>query len=336
MSSLLQFTDKGIYCEAGDFYIDPWKPVKRAVITHAHSDHAYRGHHFYLAHHLSLPVLRYRLGADIRVQGLEYEEKIQHQGVNISLYPAGHIIGSSQVRVEQNGEVWVASGDYKTEADGISTPFEPVQCNTFITESTFALPVFQWKPQQQVFAEIENWWQNNREQDVASVLFCYSLGKAQRLLCGLDVSRGPVFAHGAIENINDVLRLSGLKIPQVNRVTVENHKEDFRKALILATVSVQNSSWLRKMAPYSLGNASGWMQIRGNKRRGATDTGFVLSDHADWNGLNHAVKATGAEQVFVTHGYTYQFARWLREQGLDAKEVSAGHRGVVAEDAEIA
>ncbi|MEO6167892.1 MAG: ligase-associated DNA damage response exonuclease [Chitinophagales bacterium] len=334
MPQLLQFTDRGIYCEAGNFYIDPWKPVKRAVITHAHSDHAYRGHDFYLAQQQSVPVMKYRLGEDIQVQSLEYTERIVHNGVTISLHPAGHIIGSSQVRVELAGEVWVASGDYKTEIDGISIPFEPVKCDTFISESTFGLPVYQWKTQQKIFEEIERWWRRNQEENTASVLLCYALGKAQRILCGIDTAIGPIYAHGAIENINEVLRNAGELIPGALRITAENKKEDFRKALILATASVQNTSWLAKLSPYSLGYASGWMQIRGNKRRRAADVGFALSDHADWSGLNNAIAATQARRVFVTHGYTYQFAKWLREKGLDAEEVKTEYEGDVVDEAE--
>ncbi len=334
MSQLLQFTDKGIYCEAGDFYIDPVKPVNRAVITHAHSDHAYRGHQLYLSHRQSVPVMRQRLGAGIQVQSLEYNEQVVHKGVRISLHPAGHIIGSSQVRVEWKGEVWVASGDYKTVDDGISTPFEPVKCNTFITESTFGLPVYRWKSQEIIFSEMENWWKRNRQEGIASIVFCYALGKAQRILCGIDKSVGPIYAHGAIENVNEILRNAGESIPAVSLVTAGNKKEGFRQALILATASVQNTSWLSKMSPYSIGVASGWMQVRGNKRRSAADVGFALSDHADWTGLNDAVKATGAARVLVTHGFTYQLAKWLREQGLDAQEVSTSYHERSQDDAE--
>lgn len=327
MSALLQFTDKGIYCEAGDFYIDPVRPVHRAIITHAHSDHAYRGHALYLAHRQSVPVLRQRLGADIRVQSMEYDEKLVHNGVTVSLHPAGHIIGSSQVRVEWKGEVWVAAGDYKIADDGISVPFEPVRCNTFITESTFALPVYRWKTQEKIFGEMEDWWKRNQQQGIASVLLCYALGKAQRILCGIDNTIGPIYAHGAIENVNELLRKGGAPVPEVRLVSSTDKKDAFRNALILATSSVLNTSWLSGMAPYAIGVASGWMQIRGNKRRGAADIGFALSDHADWPGLNDAVKATGATRVFVTHGFTYQFARWLCEQGLDAREAATSYRG---------
>jgi putative mRNA 3-end processing factor len=333
MPDLLQFTDRGIYCEAGDFYIDPWKPVHRAVITHAHSDHAYRGHDLYLAHRQSIPVLKYRLGDDIHVQSLEYNEGISQNGVAISLHPAGHIIGSSQVRVEHHGNVWVASGDYKTENDGITAPFEPVKCHAFISESTFGLPIYQWKSQQKIFDQLHRWWKKNQEENTASVIICYALGKAQRILCGIDRSIGPVYGHGAITNVNDVLRNAGEPIPEMIRITPDTKKDELRRALVLATSSVQNTSWLRKLAPFSIGYASGWMQIRGNKRRRAADVGFALSDHADWKGLNDSIAATGAEKVFITHGYTYQFTKWLREKGLDAHEVKTEYVGELVDEA---
>jgi putative mRNA 3-end processing factor len=332
LKRLLKFTDRGIYCEAGDFYIDPWKPVHRAVITHAHSDHAYHGHQHYLAQRQSVPVLKYRLGNDISVQSMEYAEVIEHHGVKISLHPAGHIIGSSQVRVEKNGEVWVVSGDYKTENDGITTPFELVKCQAFISECTFGLPVFHWKPQQEIFELVHRWWKRNQEEQTCSVLICYALGKAQRILCHLDLDQGPVYAHGAIEKVNEVLREGGEKIPRVRQVTPETTKEELRQALVLATGSVVNNAWIRKLAPFSIGYASGWMQIRGNKRRRAADVGFALSDHADWNGLNETIKQTGAEKIFVTHGYTEAFSQWLNENGFDASVVKTEFSGEMLEE----
>ena len=228
MDQLLQFTDRGIYCEAGDFYIDPWKPVNRAVITHAHSDHAYRGHNLYLAHRKSVPVLKYRLGGDIQVQSMDYMESLSHNGVAISLHPAGHIVGSSQVRVEYQGEVWVASGDYKTQDDGLSTPYEPVKCNAFISESTFGLPIFQWRSQQSIFDQLHQWWRKNQDEGTASVILCYALGKAQRILSGIDTSIGPVFAHGAIANINDLMISAGeplLKYCALQQRQKKSHSE---------------------------------------------------------------------------------------------------------------
>jgi putative mRNA 3-end processing factor len=263
--------------------------------------------------------LKYRLGNDIKIQPVEYGEDVLHNGAHISFHPAGHIIGSSQIRVESNGEVWVASGDYKTQNDGITTPFELVKCHAFISESTFGLPVFQWKPQQKIFDQINSWWKRNQSENVSSVLICYALGKAQRILYGVDHSTGPIFAHGAIENINEIFRKN-------------TKKEDLQKSLVLATNSVLNTAWLRKMAPYSIAYASGWMQVRGNKRRRAADIGFALSDHADWNGLNETIKATGAEKIFITHGYTFPFVKWLREKGWDAEEEKTEYVGELAEE----
>lgn len=210
---------EGLYCPPGDFYIDPWRPVARAVITHAHSDHARAGHGHYLAHTDSAGTLRTRLGGDIALQTLPYGEAIAHHGVRISLHPAGHVLGSAQVRLEHGGRVWVASGDYKTEPDGTCAPFEPVPCDTFITESTFGLPIYRWPTQAVLFAEIDGWWRANAEAGRASVLFCYAFGKAQRILHGVDASIGPIVVHGAVEPLNAVYRAAGVALPQTLRVT---------------------------------------------------------------------------------------------------------------------
>jgi putative mRNA 3-end processing factor len=334
--NLLEFTDSGIYCAPGSFYIDPWKPVDRALITHAHSDHARFGNKHYLAHHDSIPVLRYRLGEDISVQGIGYGEQISLNGVKISFHPAGHIIGSAQIRVEHKGEVWVFSGDYKLVDDGLSVPFEPVKCHTFISESTFGLPVYKWKPQREVMMEINDWWKKNSAKGLASVLLGYSLGKAQRILYNIDTSIGPVYAHGAVENVNDLIRAQGIDLPPSKRVTPDTPKAEFRNALVLAPPSALASPWLKRFDPYSIAIASGWMRLRGARRRRAADRGFVLSDHADWDELNTAVRETGAEKVFVTHGYTAAFARWLNENGIEAYEGRTQYEGELAEINEVA
>ena len=208
--SLLTFTDKGIYCRQGDFYIDPWKPVARAVITHAHSDHARPGSSSYLCHHFTKPLLKLRLG-DVSVQSVEWGEPVFMNGVRVSLHPAGHIIGSSQIRVEYEGEVWVVSGDYKTENDGISGEMEIVPCDVFITESTFGLPIYKWKPQQELFYDIQNWIGKNREKGENSVLIAYSLGKAQRLLKGIGEISSNIYVHGAIWNVQEALVKAGFQ-----------------------------------------------------------------------------------------------------------------------------
>lgn len=321
MLPVLQFTDKGIYCPAGDFYIDPWQPVPRAVITHAHSDHARWGSRHYLCHLESVPLLRLRLGADISVQGVAYGETIYYNGVHVSLHPAGHIIGSAQVQVRQGNEVWVVSGDYKLENDGLSGQFEPLPCQVFITESTFGLPIYNWQPQAIIFANIRKWIYENLQAGKSSVLLAYSLGKAQRLLYHLRELDVPLLAHGAIDVPHQVLLAQGYPLPPVQRITPDTPKAALKNSVIIAPPSAAGSPWMRRFNPYALGICSGWMQVRGSMRRRNADAGFALSDHADWQGLLQAVKATGAEKVFTTHGFSSAFARYLQENGIAAAAV---------------
>jgi putative mRNA 3-end processing factor len=317
---LIEFTDKGLYCPQGQFYIDPWKPVDRAVITHAHSDHARWGSKYYLCHHLTKPILQLRLG-DNPYQTVEWNEPVLMNGVKISLHPAGHIIGSSQIRVEYAGEVWVVSGDYKTENDGISGAFEAVRCNTFITESTFGLPIYKWKQQAEIFSDIKNWVVENNAAGKTSVLIAYSLGKAQRILKPLAETGLPIFLHGAVFNVHEALTNAGIDLPAVQRVQPTTLKTETQGNIVIAPSGADGSSWIKKFSPYSVGVCSGWMQVRGNTRRRNADAGFALSDHADWDGLLQAVKATGAEKVFATHGFQASFSRYLNEQGIEAAEV---------------
>jgi putative mRNA 3-end processing factor len=308
----------GLYCPAGDFYIDPWRPVERAVITHAHGDHARSGHVKYLAAEASAHVLRARLG-DIALQTLRYGEPVDVGGARVSLHPAGHVLGSAQVRIEHGGRVWVASGDYKVEADPTCAGFEPLRCEVFITESTFGLPIYRWPASGDVFGEIDRWWTGNAAAGRASVLFCYAFGKAQRILAGIDASIGPLFVHGAVGLLNDAYRASGVTLPPTRRVSEVADKAEFRRALVLAPTSAQGTPWLKRFGDYSDAFASGWMRLRGARRRRALDRGFVLSDHADWPGLMQAIFETRAERVIVTHGQVPVMVRWLREQGLDAE-----------------
>jgi putative mRNA 3-end processing factor len=328
---LLEFTDKGIYCEAGDFYIDPWKKVSKAVITHAHADHSRWGMEQYIAHNHSVPIMRLRLGANIAVTGYDYNETFMVNGVKLSFHPAGHIIGSSQVRVEYKGEIWVASGDYKLADDNFSAPFEPVQCHTFITESTFGLPVYRWKPSKVIYNEMNAWWQQNQAEGKVSVLAGYSLGKAQRMLQNIDASIGPIYTHGAVENVNAVLR-HYQDLPETKPVSAAKNKSELAGSLVICPPSALNTPWEKKLGDTDTAMASGWMGLRGARRRQSVDRGFVLSDHADWDDLNNAIKATGCEQVFVTHGYTNLFAKWLREQGYDAHEAVTDYIGEAADN----
>lgn len=317
---LITARPEGLYCAAGDFYIDPWRPVERAVITHGHSDHARSGHAHYLAHSDSEGVLRARLGQGITLQTLPYGQAIEHHGVRISLHPAGHVLGSAQVRLEHGGRVWVASGDYKTEADGTCAPFEPVRCDTFITESTFGLPIYRWPTQPELMAGIDAWWRANAAQGRPSVLLCYAFGKAQRILHGVDRSIGPIVVHGAVEPLNAVYRAAGVDLPPTLRVTDPGVDAPLlAKSLVLAPPSAQGTPWMRRFPGHSDAFASGWMQLRGTRRRRGVDRGFVMSDHADWPGLQSAIGATGAERVFVTHGSVAVLVRWLCEQGLEAQ-----------------
>ncbi|MBS1660130.1 MAG: ligase-associated DNA damage response exonuclease [Bacteroidetes bacterium] len=317
---LLEFTDKGIYCPVGDFYIDAWRPVPRVVITHAHSDHARPGSGQYLSHKLTVPLLELRLGPG-SYQAVEWGEATFINGVRVSLHPAGHIIGSSQVRVEHQGEVWVVSGDYKTEDDGLSGVFEPLKCHVFITESTFGLPIYNWRPQQEIFTDIQDWVGGNRAEGKASVLIAYSLGKAQRLLSCLAPETDRIFVHGAVWNVHQALLNAGVVLPVVERVMPDMPKDLFKGKVVIAPSSAEGSPWIRRFNPFEVGVCSGWMQVRGNVRRRNADAGFALSDHADWKGLQEAIKATGAEKVFVTHGFQATLARYLNELGIEAAEV---------------
>ena len=315
---LLVFNDKGIYCQQADVYIDAWRPVDKCIVTHGHADHSRWGHKQYITHHNNVPIIKHRLG-DIEVTGKAWNETFTINGVKFSLHPAGHIIASSQVRVEYKGEVWVFTGDFKTEDDGLAEPFEPIKCHTFITECTFGLPAFKWEQQSEVFKDINEWWATNKSEGRTSILFGYSLGKAQRLLKHLDTSIGRIYTHGAVENMTEVVR-PYYELPLTTLITRETSKEEIKGNIVVAPPSAHGSTWIRRMVPFVTGSASGWMTFRGARRRRAIDRGFVLSDHADWEGLLSAIDATGCEKIITTHGYTDIFSRYLREElGYDAR-----------------
>nr|WP_297918468.1 ligase-associated DNA damage response exonuclease [uncultured Allomuricauda sp.] len=326
---LLQFTEKGIYCKVAQVYLDPWKPVDKAIISHGHADHSRWGHKQYITHHRNVQIIKHRLGP-ISVSGKNWGETFTINGVKFSLHPAGHIIGSSQIRVEHQGEVWVFTGDYKIEDDGLCTPYENVKCHTFITECTFGLPAFKWMPQSEVFEDINRWWSQNRSEGKTSILFGYTLGKAQRLLKHLDTSLGKIYTHGAVENMTAVLRPI-VDLPKTHLITRETKKEELLGNMVIAPPSAHGSTWIRKMVPFVTATASGWMAFRGARRRRAIDKGFVLSDHCDWEGLIECIKATGAEKVICTHGYTEIFSRYLRELGYDARTENTQYEGEMGE-----
>ncbi|MBE0452563.1 ligase-associated DNA damage response exonuclease [Roseovarius autotrophicus] len=330
---VLTLTPNGLYCPSGDFHIDPWRPVARALITHGHTDHARGGHGAYLATDIAGPVMRHRLGA-ITLDTIRYGEMRRIGGANVSFHPAGHVPGSAQIRVEVAGEVWVVSGDYKLEHDPLSTPFEPVRCHHFVTECTFGLPVFDWPDPEDVAREINGWWAANAAEGRFSLLGAYALGKAQRVLAILDPGIAPILTHGAIEATNAVLRAQGFSLPETQHVTQATDLRAMRGALVMAPPGALAGPWARRFRPASSALASGWMRLRGVRRRRAADRGFVISDHADWAGLNRAIAATGAGTVHVTHGYTEVFARWLASQGYDARVLRTEFTGESLEEEE--
>jgi len=325
--TLLEHTDRGLYCEAGGFYIDPWRPVDRAVITHAHADHARPGNAHYLAAQDARHVLRARLGEAVSLETLPYGEVRTIGSVKLSLHPAGHVLGSAQVRIEHAGEVWVVSGDYKLDPDPTCAPFEPVRCHTFVSESTFGLPIYRWRTNEALFNEVNAWWRGNVSAGRASVVFAYSFGKAQRILKGVDAGIGPIFVHGAVEVLNRAYRASGIALPATQMVSEVVRKFDYSGSLVVAPPSAQATPWIKRFGDYSDAFASGWMAIRGARRQRNVDQGLVISDHADWPGLLAAIEATGASRVLVTHGQVPAMVRYLRERGLEADALETDFEG---------
>lgn len=321
-SALLELRPEGLYCPAGDFHIDPVRPVPRAVLTHAHADHARPGSRRYWAAHQSAALLRQRLGSTIDLEPLDYGQAVHFGPVRVSLHPAGHILGSAQVRVEHEGAVWVVTGDFKREADPTCTPFEPLRCDTLICEATFALPVYRWPPLDQVIAEIRQWWRDCAARRRPALLFCYALGKAQRLLAELArAGDETVYLHGAMQPLVELYRQHGIRMLPTEPVAEQPRGHDYAGCLILAPPSAAGSPWMRRFHGASTAFASGWMQLRGNRRRRGHDRGFVLSDHADWPGLLRTIAESGARRVLATHGQTEVLVRHLREQGLEAAEL---------------
>ncbi len=331
---LVTETPKGLYCPAGNFYIDPWQGVDRALVTHGHADHARWGSKRILTSESGRELVRARVGADPIIDTMAWGETRSIHGVRVSFHPAGHILGSAQIRLEVKGEVTVVSGDYNTRPDPTCEAFEPVRCHGFITESTFGLPIYRWPDSQQVFSEINDWWRSCQEAGKTAVIYAYALGKAQRILGGVNAAIGPILAHGAVYNFLQPYRDQGIALPLVEKATVEHAKATKGRALLVAPPSAQGTPWLKKFQPVSHAFASGWMTVRGGRRRRAMDRGFVLSDHADWPGLLMAIEATGAQEVGVTHGNGAPLARWLKDHGKQARVLQTQFLGEGAEETE--
>ncbi len=332
MSRLIEPTEQGLYCKAGDFYIDPWRPVERAVVTHAHSDHAASGCRHYLTSSDGAGVLRQRIDEDAAIQPLAYDTPLTIGDITLSLHPAGHILGSAQIRIEHEGETWVVSGDYKTEPDTTCAPYAPVPCHTFITESTFGLPIYRWPDPAAEARALNEWWRTNQSNGVTSLVFAYALGKAQRVLAALDPTIGPILVHGAVDRLLPHYRAAGIKLPEVQHAGAEQAKAHKGRALVIAPPSALATTWQRKFGRASTAFVSGWMRLRGTRRRRSVDRGFILSDHVDWPGLLRAIDESGAEHIGVTHGYAEQTARYLRDQGRDAFILPTRYTGESAED----
>lgn len=316
----IKFTKKGIYCIPGKFYLDPWYPVDYAIISHGHADHSRWGNKHYLCHQDSKNILLHRLGKDISIETLSYNQIKTINGVKVSFFPAGHIIGSVQIKLEYKGKVVVFSGDYKTNPDFITTPFEPVKCHEFITESTFGLPIYSWKTETELQNQLQQWILNNQRQNKTSVFFGYSLGKAQRIMSLVD-GIDEVYVHSAINNINQAISKSGIVLPKSKLITSDFNKKDIQNKIVILPPALLGSKLLKKIPNAATAICSGWMQIRGNRRWKGVDAGFAVSDHADWNGLLSAVKATEAEKVYVTHGSQAVFSKYLNEIGIESQEV---------------
>jgi putative mRNA 3-end processing factor len=324
---LIVGTDRGLYCPPGDFYIDPWQPVQTAVITHAHGDHLRHGSARYILARPGERIARHRLGSGNTVMPVDYGTSLRLGQTSISLHPAGHILGAAQVRIEHEGTVWVVSGDYKRQPDPTCAPFEQLECDVFISEATFALPVYRWSPTPQVAEEIVRWWHANRDRGVSSLLFCYALGKAQRVLAELAAfTNEPVYLHGAVDSLTHLYRQSGVEMVPTLPATTEK-KTDYRGALIIAPPSAAGTPWTRRFGEHSSGFCSGWMRVRGDRRRRGYDRGFVISDHADWPALLETCLASRARRVLLTHGYSDALTRFLNERGVNAAALATAYGG---------
>lgn len=317
---MLEFTTKGMYCTPGQFYIDPWLPVSHALITHGHADHARPGMSHYLCHEHTLPILKSRIGSDILVESVSYGEVRNINEVKVSFHPAGHIIGSAQIRMEYKGRVFVVSGDYKVQDDGLATPFELVKCHDFVTESTFGLPIYNWSTIERQNQELQQWVLENQANKKTSVFVGYSLGKAQRIMKALE-GAGEIFVHYSIGKLNDAYELVGVQLPAYTSVNIKEQYKQLDQGIVIVPPSLLDTKVLAKIPNMAHAICSGWMQVRGARRWRSADAGFAISDHADWKGLVTTIRETGAERVYVTHGQTAVFTKYLNEIGINAEEV---------------
>ena len=321
--TLVVQTPEGLYCPAADAWIDPWRPVPRALITHAHADHARAGCGEYWAIGRAEGVLRRRLGQNISLHPLSYGDVLRLGDAEVSFHSAGHVLGSAQIRLRAGGETWLVSGDYKRDPDPSCDPFELVDCDVFITEATFGMPIYRWPSGTLVAQELLKWWQEAPER--ASLLVCYAFGKAQRRLAELALLgiNDEVLLHGAMVPITQAYRDQGIAMVPTQPVSALPRQTDLSGRLILAPPSAHRSPWMKRFKAPQTGFASGWMAVRGARRRRGYERGFVLSDHADWAGLVQTVRQSKAQQVYVTHGQSEVLARYLNEvEGISSEPLA--------------
>jgi putative mRNA 3-end processing factor len=317
---LLQKTSSGLYCKPGGFHIDPIRPVDRAVITHGHSDHARPGHGRVLATQETLDMMRLRYGPDFAgsIQAAAYGETFDLGGVSVTLHPAGHVLGSAQVAVETGGLTIVASGDYKNVTDPTCVPFALVRCDVFITEATFALPVFRHGNPDHEVAKLLHSLKLFPER--AHLVGAYSLGKAQRLIA-LTRKAGddrPIYLHGALAALTGYYQSRGITLGDV-RPAREAKKPELAGAIALCPPSALKELWSRRFPDPVTAFASGWMRVRARARQRGIELPLVISDHADWDGLTSTIAATGASEVWVTHGQEDALVHWSASRGLNAR-----------------
>lgn len=335
MEGLLILDKKGLYCPQGDFYIDPWKPVKRAIITHAHADHLKPNCKEYITTTNGKEITEHRLkdSEPYEITTHDYHDNFEFNGVTVSFHPAGHVLGSAQVRLEHKNEVWVNTGDYKRASDPTCRDFELVKCDVFITEATFGVPIYRWDPGEVIGKQIYDWWKRNASAGRPSVIYTYALGKAQRVLGELTkLTSDPVYIHGALEAITRIYENQGVELLESNLIPKKS-KPKFSEDLILAPPSAYRSAWMKRFKNNETAFASGWMRIRGRRRMAGYDKGFVLSDHADWRSLVSTCKDVGANKIYITHGRGDTLARYLNEvEGIDTTSVSTQYNDEGGDD----
>ena len=317
---IMKWLNHELYIEPIDAYIDPVRPVARAIITHGHADHARPGHDHVLATPQTIEIMKLRYGANCAgsFQPLSFGDQVTDGPVTISLHPAGHILGSAQVRLAYRGQVAVVTGDYKAHPDSTAQPFELVPCDLFVTEATFGLPVFQHPDPSMEIARLLDSVQAQPER--THVIGAYALGKAQRVIRLIREAghTAPIYLHGAQEKLCGYYSMEGIELGEL-RKALDRDKAEFRGHIVIAPPSALRDRWSRRLADPVVCQASGWMTIKQRAKQSGVELPLVISDHADWNELTTTIEATGAETVWVTHGREDALVHWCRQRGLNAE-----------------